>query len=231
MGKLENLLGKFGVERLYHITAMQNIRTILQHGLLSRELATEMGLIRVDIANQDVIRKRRGIHPGWKLPKCADENRSLLHYVPLFFARSNTPMEYVVVRDGMPSQDIVRFELDAIRVFRLDGVIFTDGNAASNATSFFTNLKDLEQLDWNVIKYRSTCTSQKSKRLKTAEVLVPDRLPGRCAVSINVRDAAAKKRLQAIARRLEKHYAERSKPWLLYRLNSILRYDLEGVEW
>lgn len=44
---------------LYHVTALENLESILKNGLLSRVKAEKEGLIRTDVADKEIIRKRR----------------------------------------------------------------------------------------------------------------------------------------------------------------------------
>lgn len=57
---------------------------------------------------------------------------------------------------------------------RLPGVVFTDGNAASDATQFYNNTEDLNKIDWEVLKAERWTELPDGKRKRCAEVLVPD---------------------------------------------------------
>ncbi len=44
---------------LYHVTALENLASIIEFGLLSRVDAEAKGLLKSDVADNDIIRKRR----------------------------------------------------------------------------------------------------------------------------------------------------------------------------
>jgi hypothetical protein len=106
------------------------------------------------------------------------DDRSLHEYVPLYFG-AHTPMQYVVTRDNIGEQgQIVTFsEVNLERVFSSDDVWFTDGNAASDDTSFYNGLEGISAVHWDLVLDRRPCISDDWKRWKAAEVLVPRQVP------------------------------------------------------
>lgn len=56
---------------LYHITAIENLETIFKYGLLSRTDAANENLLKVDIADSEIIEKRKEL--------------GILNYVPFHF--------------------------------------------------------------------------------------------------------------------------------------------------
>jgi hypothetical protein len=107
--------------------------------------------------------------------------RSLHDYVPLYIG-IHTPMQYVVTRDNFEEQAwrVVFAEISVEKVFDLDGVCYTDGNAASDASQVYMNLEGIDAIDWDIVLRESRTWSPEWKRRKAAEVLVPDRVPPEC---------------------------------------------------
>ena len=69
--------------------------------------------------------------------------------------------------------------------------LFTDGNAASEKTKFYTGLQKLDQLPWNLIRAGSWNNDdiKESKRVKCAEVLVyPKIQPSRIQIIFSYSD-------------------------------------------
>lgn len=174
-GKLESCIEKqleeYNITRLYYMAPLENAASISIAGILCRSLVKSLPQSCFkEIASESVIRRRGR--------KQFESGKSLLDYVPLYFT-THTPTQYVVTRDcGMgyetiPQENLVFIEVDAIQVFKMPGVIFTDGNAASRATNFYRDLADLDKLDWQVLR-TPNCWSSKYKRKKAAEVLVPE---------------------------------------------------------
>jgi len=67
--------------------------------------------------------------------------------------------------------DIVIIAIDR-NILQCEDVLFTDGNAASKATSFYNSLNNLTRLNWQCIHSEYWIDYQDGKRIKCAEVLV-----------------------------------------------------------
>ena len=109
------------------------------------------------------------------------DGKSLHDYVPLYFG-VHTPMQYVVTRNNINTQDtVITFvEIDTAMVFRNRGVLYTDGNAASTDTIVFRDESGIDQIDWNIVLHTNNCFSKEYKRVKCAEVLVPNCVDTKC---------------------------------------------------
>lgn len=136
---------------LFHFTDISNALSILEHqALLSRSKATELGLMKNDNANADVI------------SKTSEEHQK---YARLYFAPS-TPIQHS--NEGFrPKSEIkynahcpmpIMFVFNFYKVFMLDNIKFTDGNLATNP-AIYNNIFDLNQLNFNLIYHRSWARS------------------------------------------------------------------------
>ncbi len=166
---IKEQLQKYNIEKLYYMTHMNNISSILEHGILCYNRARYISHVSISDYHVQWRRDRRFI----------EEYKTIHDYVPLYFA-THTPMQYVITHHEEKNYYINKvylafIEVDPIKVFQTRGVMFTDGNAASSETRRFKDIKDLEQLDWYIIKNKK-CFSREYKRKKSAEVLVPDRV-------------------------------------------------------
>jgi hypothetical protein len=63
-----------------------------------------------------------------------------------------------------------------VRAFLAPGMVFADGNAGRFLTQFYNNIDHLSRLDWEILG-RQRGSGSDYKRLKSAEVLVPDHIP------------------------------------------------------
>lgn len=86
-------------------------------------------------------------------------------------------MQYIVEKK-IGSEKIIIILFDALLVFeeKKTKLKFSDGNAACNNTIFYNDIKDLEKLDWGIIKNVRKAFSPEYKRRKSAEVLVKDKI-------------------------------------------------------
>ena len=144
------------VEHLYHMTHIDNLPSILKYGLLSHGNKFQ----KKDISNQEVNGRRSRRDPIYRRP--------LHSYVPFYFNPRNA-MLYV-----QENQDqIVILEVKRELILK-DGVLFTDGNAASKYTDFYNDLSYLDKIDWKCIHSKYWNDFIDGKRKMMAEVLVPD---------------------------------------------------------
>jgi len=156
---------------LFHFTDITNALLILESGsMYSREKAIELDLMKNDNANDSVIAQTSTLHK---------------QYARLYFGPS-TPTQYS--NEGIKPKDCITdnahcpipimFVFDFIKVFMLDDVSFTDGNLATNP-NIFNDVKDLKELDFNLIYHRTWFESEDRNKIINArhsEVLVKGKL-------------------------------------------------------
>lgn len=153
----------------YHMTHVDNLESIRDHGLLSKHEVSARGLLRKDIANPSVQQRRESAEPCFK--------RSIHSYVPLYLNPRN-PMLYNCKEI---QESIVILQVGTDVVDRLDHV-FTDGNAASDDTEFSYDPCVIES-SLPVLSAESWTDFYGGKRRRCAEVLVFPRVPRELIVS------------------------------------------------
>lgn len=164
----------------YHITAIDNLLSILQSEGLYSDWENQQRGIQYTTIGFDHIKQRR---LNKKIPNLPEYNEYTVgHFVPFYFA-VRSPMLYVIHKrsagltynDG--DQNIIYL------VSRIENLvnnniswIFTDHNAAFEYAKFYNRIDDLVFVDWNAVRTRQWAradgmfTDIKSK--KQAEVLV-----------------------------------------------------------
>ncbi len=173
------------VQELHYITPIANVTSIMQYGLLSHNRAKKMH--HYSVAMQEIQEKRaQKIVPGAK---------SLHDYVNLYFYARN-PMLYKLQEEHQ-RLCVLRIDTD---VLNLPGVVITDGNAASRYTAFWPSPDGLENLnrediftEWWVDE--NPVEQHRKKRLKCAEVLVPDQINSKYILGAYVSCEEAKREL------------------------------------
>ncbi|MDA7969688.1 MAG: DUF4433 domain-containing protein [Gammaproteobacteria bacterium] len=157
-GKTKMTLSKqlliYGVTRLFYLTPLANLESILSRGILSRHAAAQ--LAHEDISDQDVQNRRGNLHS----------------YVPLYFA-ANTPMLYVCANQY---SEIVLLQISP-DVANIEKVCFADGNAAASATYIGNDPEKLAKFKWRIIFSPRGYSWGDWKRIKSAELLVPNVCP------------------------------------------------------
>ena len=191
-------MDSFPPEELYYITVIDNLRSILERGILSHKriapLEAQGVLEYTSIANVEVVSKRK--------KQFTPAGLSLWHYVNLFFQPRN-PMMYKIVKTGgnwdIPVQDFVVVGVSN-KVLHEHGVFITDGNAASNSTKFNGLTEGMAVLKehWHIIQSEWWSKDDDSQRKIMAECLVPNRVKPDLLCSLYIVNSAAEHRIRRI---------------------------------
>lgn len=153
-----NPLAHFGMQSIWHMSHIENVRSILIGGILSNTTAYSK-FAPVDISNQSV--------QTWRTKKEPLKGRRIHDYAPTYLSIRN-PMLFAKKNI---SSELCLFEIDP-RVMEQKESLFTDGNAASHDTQFFNQLADLKLLPWDVLNSEYWNEFVDGKRKKCAEVLI-----------------------------------------------------------
>lgn len=160
MDKELEYIHKYKIKYFYHMTAIDNLYSILKNGLLSHNQAHQDKLLNIDISDPEVqdIRADK-IDPIF--------NRPLHDYVPLYFSPRN-PMLY---KRGEIQENVVILGISS-SVLLYTNTIFSDGNASAQDTTFYQGATMLDNLNWDVINANSWSEFPDGRRIKCAEILV-----------------------------------------------------------
>lgn len=167
-------LKEYGIDYVYHMTHISNLANILKNDLLSHNLAHQRFNI-VDISNPTVNAYRKAKDPIYGL--------SLHDYVPTYLNPKN-PMSYVR-REEANNYAILKLNK---KLLLQTGAIFTDGNAACINTSFYNDITDLDQLDWECLHAHYWADFIDGKRKRNAELLVPQTIPAKYIEEIAIKN-------------------------------------------
>jgi len=170
------------VTELHYITAMANLPSILQHGILSHTQATRVA--HDSVAMPEIQERRRNKQiPG----------AGFLHeYANLYFDAHNPMLSRCRARNN----EICVLQIDA-GVLDVPGVIIANRNAASNWTSFWPVTDGLGVISRERVFARywlhpdDPYDEMSHKSEKCAEVLVPDRVDGQFITGAYIANQAA----------------------------------------
>jgi hypothetical protein len=160
-------MNRADVKELHYITAIANVLSILQRGILSHTLAAQLDHDSVAMPEIQERRKNKQI-PG---------ARTLHQYANVYFDAHNAMLSKCRQRNNA----ICVLRVNAA-VLDLPGVIVTDRNAASDLVSFRSardglKLIDRERLFARYWTHQADPYDEMShKSEKCAEVIVPDRI-------------------------------------------------------
>ncbi|MFQ5630525.1 MAG: DUF4433 domain-containing protein, partial [bacterium] len=158
----------------------------------------------IDIGDSQLISQRHD-YPV-KLPGCG----KLGEYVPFYFA-GHSPM-LLNIKTGFrgitkhPQYEIVYIVCTLENILaHCSEWVFTDGHAKDNLSDHFKDLKDLDKIDWNMVReqyWRNTDDDYDRQRRKQAEFLVRNYVPVACIKKIVVKDNLRKQLIEQTVQKL-----------------------------
>lgn len=191
---------------IYHITSIQNFATILSEGgLWCDRVVVQRQLAHVSIAHQHI--KDRRLH---KQVPC-NPGGSVADYVPFYFA-PRSPMLFVIHKGGVEGyqggQAPILHLVSSVEIVQSNGIpfVFTDGHAEMDISQFYSNPKDLEKIDWEVMQstyWNDTNEDGDRKRRRQAEFLVQHFFPIELIKMIGVFDHATARMVSGLLQSFE----------------------------
>jgi hypothetical protein len=169
------------VRELHYITHVDNVASILQHGILPNHEVARRGIKHVSVAMAEIQARRRKQVPGGRL---------LHDYANLYFNARN-PMMYRKVRvDGVSPSALVVLRVSA-RTLDIPEAVVADKNASSDYVKFMPPATGLAALDAALIFTDSwncddAIEKMRRKSAVCAEVLIPDGVPATLVVGAYV---------------------------------------------
>jgi hypothetical protein len=157
-------LDRADVRHLYFITAIENVPSIMEHGLLSNRGAAK--LPHVDISMQSVqdIRATKRVPGGF-----------VLHDYANLYVCARNPMLYKRSREMLDELCVLAFHPS---VLDLDDVVIADHNAAAGVAGFAPYPEGLEAINSELTFARwwihdDFAATERHRKRMCAEVLVP----------------------------------------------------------
>lgn len=165
---LENTRNK---KLLYHLTALENMNSIIQFGLMSRKKVNEMKITYNDVADYEILDKR--------------ELFGLDSYVPFHFhpysafdvavKRSNPETKFIYITIRRELAQMAEFKVLAKHPLSLDECILYDYE------------EGIKQIDWDTLE-QAGGTDSYSRNVKMAECLSTKAIPASLIQCVYVPD-------------------------------------------
>lgn len=182
---------------LYHITHIDNLRSIFQNGgLLAQATVQKEVQTYIDVANSDIQSRRSRT----RIPIATGGN--LHDYVPFYFA-PRSPMLYSVCHQGGIDQEKMIYFMTNTEMIEQIGLpfVFTDAHAIMMFTNFYDDLAELERVDWDIMKatiWTDDIDHPNRKSKRQAEFLVHDKVPLEACIGFATMNAKMQQELQTI---------------------------------
>jgi hypothetical protein len=177
---------------LYNINSIKNLKSILQHGILSKNMLIKHRIEYVDISNPSVQNRRDLI----RVPN----HRKLHDYANLYFNARNPMLYYLIKNKNIDDLCVLCINK---RVLDLPETLVTDRNAASTLAVFETPENAINHLNFDIIfaKYwndHDPLKKDEQKLIKCAEVLILNKVPSCYIICIKVGTQKARKKLEEL---------------------------------
>ncbi len=178
---------------LYYITHVNNVVSILEHGILSHEKIESEGIQYTRIYDEGIVANRHNI--------CTPDGRSLWAFTNLYFQPRNA-MLYRVLHEKS-DRDIAIISVKPEILDRLD-IYITTGNAAHSSSEILSSGDGRKRLRKIFQDTRIEFWKEEdgSKRKIMAECLIPDKVPSDFIQGVYVATHEAKASLEAAIPRL-----------------------------
>lgn len=159
---------KADIKGLYYITHVNNLKSILEQGILSHARVEEQGVPFTPIYDAQIVSNRRN--------RLTPNGKSLWQFANLYFQPRN-PMLYRVMNEKN-KKDIAIIGVNPEILNRSD-VFLSTGNAASEPSEILSVKEGVSAIapTWKIIQSEWWNPDDGSKRKIMAECLVPDCIP------------------------------------------------------
>lgn len=145
---------------LYYITPVENVRSIMRKGILSRETLQHKQKIKFKDPSEQNCQIRRAA-------------KNLHNYVPLFL----NPRNAMLYRYLKEKQKVVILEIDE-DIVNTEGTLISFRNASSKYSRIMNYTKqNYENLDFETIFRKSWYNNYKTKLAMQSEILIPKKVP------------------------------------------------------
>jgi hypothetical protein len=161
------ILSQYSAIFFYHFSHLENLPSMLAHGLFCPNEQKRCGHSHKSIALKG-IQNRRATMSVTRSPY------GVVHdYVPFYFCKRSSMLLSVLHAKNVDQQHLIYIALP-ISIVGTPGVVFTDASANTDVPpNFFTDPADLTRLNWPAIdslKWKMSSDAEKQSRM--AEVLV-----------------------------------------------------------
>lgn len=192
--------------RIYHITHVAHLPSIVQHGLLCDAGAADQGLLMNEVGNREIKSQRRIREVRSEPGGCVAD------YVPFYFA-PRSPMLYAIkagnvaqYQDGQEPLVYLVSEVERLIALGLR-MVYTDRNAALEIARHTDDVDDLDgHVDWLLMEERiwtNTDELPDRRERRMAECLVHDRVPWEAFLGVATKTPAAAERVSQVLRSLD----------------------------
>lgn len=188
------MLAKWPLRNLYYFSLKENLTSLVEFGILSKNEIRKQGISAGSFAEESVQNRRRNVDV-----ELTSHTKIPLHdLVPLYLAPRTPALS--ARRDRQEELFFIVVSPDVL-CGPDNEFAFTDGNAASSQTQFFRSLHHLDKVPWDVIQAEYWPDHPDGRRRRCAEFLVYPSVAPRYFSRLVVVSASAAKACATLLRR------------------------------
>ncbi|MEZ8798655.1 DarT ssDNA thymidine ADP-ribosyltransferase family protein [Vibrio cyclitrophicus 1F53] len=158
----------------YHFTLIDNLESILDHGILCMNLKDSLGVAHENVAEERIQSRRFTM----SVP-CSD-GKVVHDFVPFYFSKK-TPMQLGIINKKNVDQPLlIYFAVQVETIENTLEAVFSDASANTEIPPNFyssSNANKLETLNWEAIDDKKWgCPTDTYRHQKMAELLLPNKV-------------------------------------------------------
>ena len=196
------VLAKWLLRNLHYFSLRDNLNSLLERGILSKNDVIKQGISAGSFAEESVQNRRQHVDV-----KLTDRTKIPLHdLVPLYLVPRTPALS--ARRDRQDELFFIDVSPDVL-CDPGNEFAFTDGNAASSQTQFFRSLRHLDKVPWDVIQAEYWGDQPDGRRRRCAEFLVYPSVTPRYFSRLVVVSQSAAEACASILRRMPNQASSR----------------------
>lgn len=164
----------------YHFTLIDNLDSILKHGLLATSEKARKSIDHENIANMNIqsTRSQIAINSEYKLVKKTPFHSYLFDYhdfIPFYFSKRSPMLLSLSMLKNIDQERVIYFVIDCEKMLKeKQNCFFTDQsvNRILELPNLYNNEADLVHLNWNAIESPRFRLDEQTKHYKMAEFLL-----------------------------------------------------------
>lgn len=166
---MKGQLKSYDIKAFYYIIAIDNLPSVMEYGINSKNEVESRGKRYLTFADENVQNRRHGLKVY-----LSDKKWHNIHDLVPVYLTPLTPTLFAR-KEKQDRLCVITINPSVICDTKIS-YVFSDGNAASRDTVFDYNLRNLNMIDWNIIREPYWTQYHDGTRRRNAEFLIFPRI-------------------------------------------------------
>lgn len=172
MSKKSSVPEKYLKTHFYHFTHIENLESIIKHGILSTNKKKTLSINHLNIASEGIQERRS------EMKITCGPGGTVHDYVPFYLCSVNPMLLSIINSKNVDQPLIIKF---VTSLPKIDGIPYVFSDASANTLTpptFYDDPSDLDKLDWDAIESKKwSCKNEEERHKRMAEVLIYESVP------------------------------------------------------